>query len=158
MRRSSGSSAWRSADAGLDRRGAFDRIDHAAELDQGAIAHQLGDAAVVLGDLRFDEVLAQRLEARVRARLVGRHQPAVADDVRSQDRGEPARHQFGPIQNRKRMIGTKRPAKPAPCASAGSASGTDDVFMETEPEVEQRPRQAIPLLDRTALLNPTANS
>jgi hypothetical protein len=42
----------------------------------------------------------------VAPRLVDRHRSAVADDVRSQDRGEPARHQFGPTQTRKRMIGT----------------------------------------------------
>ena len=131
MRRSSGSSAWRSATPVLDRGRALDRIDHARELDQHAIAHQLDDAAVVLGDLRLDEVLAQRLEARVRARLVGRHQPAVADDVRSQDRGEPARHQSGPIRNRKRMIGTSHRQNQRHAATPRDRP----VFMETEPEV-----------------------
>jgi hypothetical protein len=64
------------------------------QLDQRAVAHQLGDAAVMLGDFGLDEVLAQRLEARMRTVLVGRHQAAVADDVRSEDRGQPARHQW----------------------------------------------------------------
>ena len=78
----------------------------AGELDQGAVAHELGDPAVVLGDFGLDEVLAQRLQALVGPRLVDRHESAVADDLRSQDRGAPARHQFGPTQTRKRMIGT----------------------------------------------------
>ena len=60
-------------DAVLDRDRAFDGIDDARELDQGAVAHQLDDAAAVLGDQRLDEVLAQRLQARDRAGLVGRH-------------------------------------------------------------------------------------
>ena len=74
----------------LDR--ALHRLDHARELDQRAIAHQLDDAAVVLGDLRFDEFLAMRLERCERARLVGRHEPRVADHVRSQNRCQPALH------------------------------------------------------------------
>jgi hypothetical protein len=60
---------------------------------------------VVLGDLGLDEVLAKRLQALVGSRLVDRHESAVADDVRSQDRGELARHQSGPTQTRKRIIG-----------------------------------------------------
>jgi len=68
-------------DAALDRRGALDRIDHARELDQRIVAHQLHDPAVVLGDFRLDEVLTQRREARVGAFLVSRHQPRVADDI-----------------------------------------------------------------------------
>ena len=35
------------ADAVLDCRGAFDRIDNAGELDQHAIAHQRDDAAAI---------------------------------------------------------------------------------------------------------------
>ena len=61
MRRSSGSSAWRSATPVWIARRALDRVYHASKLDQRAIAHELGDAAVVLGDLGLDEVLAQRL-------------------------------------------------------------------------------------------------
>ena len=57
--------------APLDRRGALDRIYNTSELDQHAIAHELDDATVVLSDHRFDEVLAQGLEARVSFFLVG---------------------------------------------------------------------------------------
>jgi hypothetical protein len=75
----------------LDRGGAFDRIDHAPEFDQRAVAHQLDDAAVVLSDFRLDEVLAQRLQARVCALLVGRHEARVADDVGGENGGQPTR-------------------------------------------------------------------
>jgi hypothetical protein len=93
-------------DPGLDRRGAFDRVDHTWELDQPTIAGELDDAAVVLGDLRLDKILAQRFQTCLRALLVGRHEPAITDGVRSQDRGQPALHQSRPIQNRRYMIGT----------------------------------------------------
>jgi hypothetical protein len=39
------------------------RTPRAGELDQGAVAHELGDPAVVLGDYGFDEVLAHCLQA-----------------------------------------------------------------------------------------------
>ena len=71
MRRSSGARASRSATPCWIADRAFDRIDHARELDQRAVAHELDHPAVVLGDQRLDELLAQRLQARVRARLVG---------------------------------------------------------------------------------------
>ena len=87
-------SALRHALLQLDR--AADGVDHTGELDQRAVAHELDDAAVVLGDLRLDEVPAQGLERGERARLVGRHEPRVADDVRSEYRRQPARHQSGP--------------------------------------------------------------
>ena len=74
--------------APLDRRGALDRIYNASELDQHAIAHELDDATVVLGDLRLDEIFAEGLQARVGPRLVARHEPAVADNVGGQNRRE----------------------------------------------------------------------
>ena len=46
------------------------RIDDAGKLHQQAVAGGLDDAAVVLGDLRIDEVAAQRFEAFERAFLV----------------------------------------------------------------------------------------
>jgi hypothetical protein len=79
-------------DALFDRDGALDGIDHAGELDQRAVGHDLDEPTLVLGDLRLEEILTQRLEARVRALLVGRHQPAVADDVRGQYCRQPALH------------------------------------------------------------------
>ena len=72
----------------LDRDGAGHRIDDAVELAQRAVAHEVDDAAVVLGDKRLDELPAVRLEARERAGLVRLNQPRVADHVRRQDGGE----------------------------------------------------------------------
>ena len=43
----------------LDRDGAGDRVDHRAELDDRPVAHQLDDAALVLGEQRVDRLLAQ---------------------------------------------------------------------------------------------------
>ena len=60
------------------------------ELDQRTIARQLDYAAAVLGDLRLDELLAQRLQARDRAGLVSAHEATVADHVRGQNRRQPA--------------------------------------------------------------------
>ena len=46
----------------LDR--ALDGFDHAREFDQEAIASCLDDTALVLGDLRIDELSPMRLECR----------------------------------------------------------------------------------------------
>jgi hypothetical protein len=63
---------------------------------------------VVLGDQRLDEFLAQRLQARDRAGLVGPDQPAVADHISGQNRREPAFHARGhaPASNRAAPIGS----------------------------------------------------
>ena len=46
----------------LDLHGAADGVHDARELDQRAVAHQLDDAAVVLGDRRIHELGAQTPE------------------------------------------------------------------------------------------------
>ena len=70
----------------------FDRaahgVDHAAELDERAVAGALDHAPVVHGDRRVDEVAAQRPQPRERAILVRAGEPGEADDVGGQDRGE----------------------------------------------------------------------
>ena len=81
----------RQAGVALDHAGLhFDRaahgVDHAAELDEAAVAGALDDAAVMQGDGRIDQVAAQRPEPRQRAILVRAREPAIADDVRNQDR------------------------------------------------------------------------
>ena len=58
----------------LHRKRAVYSIDHAAELDDGAIADQLHDAAVVGGDGRVEDGLSVPLQSSQRARLVGSHQ------------------------------------------------------------------------------------
>ena len=72
----------------LDR--AAHRIDDAGKLDQQAVAGGLDDAAVVLGDLRIDELAPQRLEAFERAFLVRAHQPRIARDIGGEYRSETA--------------------------------------------------------------------
>ena len=64
----------------LDR--AAHRVDHAAELDEAAVAGALDDPSVVHGDDRVDQIAAQRPEARKRTILVRAGEPAVTDDVR----------------------------------------------------------------------------
>ena len=76
----------------LDRDRAFDRIDRAAELDQGAVAGELDHTAVVLGDQGFGEFDPVGLDPRERTGLVGADQPAVADHVHGHDGREPAIH------------------------------------------------------------------
>ena len=83
----------------LNRDRAFHGVDGARELNQGTVAHQLHDAAVVLGDQWLEALLAARLHARDRAGFVVPNQPAVANHVRGQNRprasypcGEPWRH------------------------------------------------------------------
>jgi len=65
----------------LHRQGAVHRVDHAAEFDDGAIADELDDAAVMGGDRRVENGLPVLLEGGQRARLVGPHQARIADHV-----------------------------------------------------------------------------
>jgi hypothetical protein len=70
----------------------FDRaaqsIDHAAKLDENAVAGALDHAPVMHGDGGIDEVAAQRPEPRQRAVFVHAGEPAIPDHVGRQDRGE----------------------------------------------------------------------
>jgi hypothetical protein len=61
--------------------GATHCVDHAAKLDEGAVAGALDDAPIVHGDRRVDEVAAQRPQSGKRAILVDAGQTAKADDV-----------------------------------------------------------------------------
>ena len=68
--------------------GAAHRVDHAAELDDGAVAGALDDAAVVNGDGRIDQIAAQRPEARKDTVLIGAGKSGEADHVSRQNRSE----------------------------------------------------------------------
>ena len=68
--------------------GAAHRVDHAAELDQAAVAGSLDDAPVMHGNGGVDQVAAQRPKPRQSAIFVRAGEPAVADDIRDQDRGD----------------------------------------------------------------------
>jgi hypothetical protein len=61
-------------------------IDHAGELDHGTIADQLHDPAVVGSNGRVKDAFSVPLQGGERTRLVGRHQPRVADNVGCEDR------------------------------------------------------------------------
>ncbi len=66
--------------------GAAHGVDHAAELDENAVAGAFDDAPVVRVDGGIDQVAAQPPEPRQGAILVRSREPAVADDIRNQDR------------------------------------------------------------------------
>ena len=75
----------------LDLGGTGDRVHDARKLDQHAVAGDLDDAALVLGDLADRPARRRmRLQRSERAGLVQPHEPAVADDVGGQDRGKTA--------------------------------------------------------------------
>ncbi len=73
---------------------AGDRFDDARELDQNAVAGGLDDAALVLGNLRVDQLAAMGAQPRQRAGLVLAHQPAVAGDIGGEDGRKPALDPF----------------------------------------------------------------
>ena len=107
----------------LHRDRAADRIDDAGKLHQHAVAGGLDDAAPVLGDLRIEELMAQRLEAFERAFLVRPHQPRIPRHIGGEDRGEVAGggHSGSP---------TRRNAWPSAARISGLANGAE-VIEET---------------------------
>ena len=70
--------------------GAAQRFGDALEFDQHAVAGGLDDAALAFGDRRIDQLQPYRLQPSERSRFIDFHEPAVADDVRGEDRGKPA--------------------------------------------------------------------
>ncbi len=67
-----------------DRR-ALDCLDDASELCEQSVAHQLEDAALMLGNLRLDQLFAIRAQAFESPRLILFHEPAIADHIGGQD-------------------------------------------------------------------------
>ena len=74
----------------LNIHGALHGANHALELDQHAIAHQLEDPAAVTGDLRLHHLAAAAHQCRQRPRLVLAHESAVAHHIGCQDRRQAA--------------------------------------------------------------------
>ena len=72
--------------------GTLDRIHDARKFDEHAIAGEFDDATRMPADLRLDELGLVLLQALQGTNLIGPHQPAVADDIGSHDRGKPALH------------------------------------------------------------------
>ena len=86
MRRS-----WRHAGVALDQAvlhfdRATHRVDHAAKLDEAAVAGALDDPPMMGGDGGVDQVAPQAPKARERAILVRSREPAVPDHIGDQDR------------------------------------------------------------------------
>ena len=92
IRRSGGTPSWRSADALLHRHGTGHRVHHRAELGERSVAHQLDDAAVMLGQERIDDLAPQGFQGGKRPGFVHFHEMGVPDDVRRQDRHQPPLH------------------------------------------------------------------
>ncbi len=72
----------------------LDGIDDTAELDQEAVTHGLDEAAPVVGDGRFDDLVETPIELCPRAGLVLPHQSAVTDHVSREYRGQPSLDSF----------------------------------------------------------------
>ena len=72
----------------LDFNGAVHCVDHAAKLDDAAVAGALDDAAVMHRDGRVDQVAAKGPKASEDSILIGASESTVADDVGHQDRGQ----------------------------------------------------------------------
>ena len=91
MRRSSGTPALRSIMAVLHLDRAAHGVDDAAEFDDRAVAGALDDAPMMRGDRGIDKIAAEAAQSRKRAILVRAGKPAVADDIRHQNRSELSR-------------------------------------------------------------------
>src|ERR1700689_3342192 len=70
----------------LHRNGRADGLDHAAKLGDEPIASALDYPPMMDGDGGIDQLRAQRAQPRQSSVLVRAREPAVADDVRHQDR------------------------------------------------------------------------
>jgi hypothetical protein len=102
----------------IDR--ALHRLDHARELGQQAVAHELHDAPAAFGDLRLHQVPAERLEALQGTPLVGAHEARIADHVCSKDGGKPAFQTLSPSLTE---TSGQRPGNP--CGRRAGASRPD---------------------------------
>jgi hypothetical protein len=69
-------------------------VDDARELDQEPVTGRLDDPAMMLSDLRIDQLPTMRLQAFKRAFLVASHQARVASNVGRQDGCQPP---IGPL-------------------------------------------------------------
>lgn len=72
----------------LDLNGALDRFDGAGELGQKPITRFLNDMALMFGDRGLEDFVKVRRHSGQGSRLINTHEPAVADDIRRQNRGK----------------------------------------------------------------------
>src|SRR6516164_3495903 len=73
-------------DEPLHIQGAANRVDHAAELDEGAVTGVLDDPAAMFADPRLDDLTPIGEQTEMSALLVVRHQTRIADDIGRKDR------------------------------------------------------------------------
>ena len=92
--------------SGLDLQDLQDLLDgirvepvFAGELDQDAVAHELDDAPVMLGQPRLEQPFTGRLEAGDGTFLVRTYEPAVADHIGRKNSGEPTFHTLTPWES-----------------------------------------------------------
>ena len=89
--------------------GAAHRVDQAAKLDEAAVAGSFDEAPVMRVDGRVDQIAAQPTEPRQRAILIRSRQPAVANDIRDQNRRDlPRSRHSGPsgvVQDSTKPVG-----------------------------------------------------
>ena len=133
----------------LQLHGALDGADRAPKLDEGAIAHQLDEAAAMLVDQRLEDFLARCLECGQCPRLIGAQEAAVADDIGNKNGCKPALHLLSPGLVEVLTSRFGRPgATDAKIARPGLVDGRSDlvaVGMETIPTPVGIRRQKLPL-------------
>src|SRR5262245_18917065 len=80
--------------AALQHERAHDGIDHAPELRQQPVAHQLEDESAVVLGRRLEQLFAMRPQTLECVSLVPLHEPAIAGHVGGKDGGEMALSAF----------------------------------------------------------------
>jgi len=68
------------------------RFDRTCELGEDAVARRLDEAALMLIDLRLNQLAAVRGEPRERALLIGADEPRVTRDIGGENGGKPTLH------------------------------------------------------------------
>ena len=89
--------------------GATHSVDHAAELDEAAVSGAFDDAPVMRVDGGIDQIAAQPAKPRQRAILIRSREPAVANDIRDQNRRDlPGSRHSGPSGVRQTSTNARR--------------------------------------------------
>ena len=76
--------------AALDFDGTAQRIDHARELSQHAVASSLDDPSLMFRDFGIEQRMPMGFQSGKCALFVSAHQPAIASGVDRQNCGEPS--------------------------------------------------------------------
>jgi len=123
------------------------------QIRERAVAGRLDDAAMVGGNRGVGQLAAMGLQRRQRAHFIGAHQPAVADDIDSENGRKPAlgwlsfhvrlrRHSItsgGGIVHRLRSVGNQSLGRPNTARETCAAPGNQ--------RLDVSPRRPPPRLD-----------